>query len=677
MGESDGQTVKRVEQLRQEIAEHNHRYYVLNDPSVSDRHYDQLLRELEQLELAHPELVSPDSPTQRVGAKLEQGFASVTHRVPMLSLSNAFEEAEVAAWYERVIDVLDRSEVEVMAEPKLDGLAISLRYEDGHLVQAATRGDGSEGEDVTLNARTIRAIPLTLRGNQIPSELEVRGEVIMTRSGFTELNRMLGKTDQKLFVNPRNAASGSLRQLDPAVTAQRPLRFFAYGIFGEGLGLSTQYESYQLLQQMGFPISSDVELCHGLSEILSAFRQLGDRRNALDFDIDGVVYKVNSLTDQQELGFVSRAPRWALAHKFPAQEEVTTLLGIDVQVGRTGALTPVGRLAPVFVGGVTVTNATLHNADEIARKDVRPGDQVVVRRAGDVIPEIVRSINTEGKTRPSPWEMPTECPVCGSAVEQIEGQAVARCRGGLFCPAQRKRALEHFVSRGAMDIEGLGTQVIAQLVDAGLVETPADLYRLDHDALVSLERMGDKSAQNVLAAIDASRQARLDRLIFALGIREVGAVTAGSLAKHFGTLEALAKADAETLERVPDVGPVMAHHIEAFFAEPHNQTVIDDLLHLGIRYEAVEVIDTEDQPLTGQTYVLTGKLSGMSRGEAKDALEKLGAKVTGSVSKATSAVIAGEEPGSKLEKAEALGVKVLDEADLKTLLNAHLANAVE
>lgn len=677
MSEIDDKTAQRAEQLRQEIAEHNHRYYVLNDPSVSDRHYDQLLRELQDLEAVHPALVSPDSPTQRVGAKLEQGFASVTHRVPMLSLGNAFDEEEVSAWYQRVMDLLDRSVVEVMAEPKLDGLAISLRYEDGHLVQAATRGDGSEGEDVTSNARTIRAIPLTLRGDPVPRVLEVRGEVIMTRSGFVSLNRALGEADQKLFVNPRNAASGSLRQLDPAITAQRPLRFFAYGLFGDDLGLSTQYESYQMLQKMGFPISSDVCLCHGLSDILSAYRQLETKRDLLDFDIDGVVYKVNGLADQQELGFVSRAPRWALAHKFPAQEEVTTLLGIDIQVGRTGALTPVARLEPVFVGGVTVTNATLHNADEIARKDVRPGDQVVVRRAGDVIPEIVRSINTEGKTRPPPWDMPTQCPVCGSAVEQVEGQAVARCTGGLFCPAQRKRALEHFVSRGAMDIEGLGTQVIAQLVDAGLVETPADLYRLGHDALVGLERMGDKSAQNILDAIDASRQARLERLIFALGIREVGAVTARSLAKHFGTLEHLARATADELEQVPDVGPIMAQHIEAFFAEPHNQKVIEDLLALGIRYDAVEVRDTDSQPLNGQTFVLTGKLSAMSRGEAKEALENLGAKVTGSVSKATTAVIAGEDPGSKLEKAQALGVKVLDETELLGLLNDASTNAVE
>ena len=677
MSGADEKVIQRIDQLRQELQEHNHRYYVLNDPSVSDQHYDRLLRELEGLEAQYPSLITTDSPTQRVGAKLAQGFTSVTHRVPMLSLNNAFDEDEVAAWYRRVTDVLDRPTIEVMAEPKLDGLAISLRYEKGHLIQAATRGDGTEGEDVTLNVRTIRAIPLTIRDCNVPNELEVRGEIIMTRSGFASLNRSLGADGQKLFVNPRNAASGSLRQLDPAITAQRPLRFFAYGLGSDDLGVATQYEIYQALMNMGFPISSDIQLCHTLDGLLDAYRILGEKRDGLDYDIDGVVYKVNALSDQLELGFVSRAPRWALAHKFPAQEEVTTLLDIDVQVGRTGALTPVGRLEPVFVGGVTVTNATLHNADEITRKDVRPGDQVVVRRAGDVIPEIVRSIHTDATNRAPAWRMPTQCPVCGSTVEHVEGQSVARCTGGLFCPAQRKRALEHFVSRGAMDIEGLGSQVIAQLVDGGFVETPADLYRLDHATLSGLERMGDKSAQNLITAIDHSKQAQLDRFIFALGIREVGAVTARSLARYFGTLDKLAQASAQELEQVPDVGPVMAHHIEAFFAERHNQDVIEDLLSLGVSYQPLQAMDTHAAPLQGQTFVLTGKLQAMSRGQAKEALEHLGAKVTGSVSKATTALIAGEDPGSKLEKALSLGITVLDEDGLGALLDGASGNAVE
>lgn len=668
---------RRIDALRQDIAEHNHRYYVLNDPSVSDRQYDLLLRELEQLENQYPELVTPDSPTQRVGAKLANGFSPVEHKTPMLSLGNAFDAEEVEAWYSRVNDLLDRTNTQIMAEPKLDGLAVSLRYEQGRLVQAATRGDGTQGEDVTLNVRTMRSVPLQLRQEESVGALEVRGEIVMTRSGFAALNKLLGEQGDKLFVNPRNAASGSLRQLDPAITAKRPLQFFAYGAISEQQSLETQAKTYDWLQALGFPVSTDRRVVSGLSEILDAYRFFMEQRERLDYDIDGVVYKVNSLADQQELGFVSRAPRWALAHKFPAQEEVTTLLDIDVQVGRTGALTPVARLEPVFVGGVTLTNATLHNEAEISRKDVRPGDQVVVRRAGDVIPEIVRSINTQGKDRSPPWEMPTRCPVCGSAVEHEQDQAVARCTGGLFCPAQRKRALEHFVGRGAMDIEGLGTQVIDQLVESGLVETPADLYRLDKKDLLSLDRMGDKSAANLCESIDQSRQVRLDRLIFALGIREVGAVTAKNLANHFGSLEALAKASIEDLEAVRDVGPIMAQHVHAFFEEPHNQTVIAQLLDRGVRYEPIAAKSAMDQPLSGQTFVLTGTLEAMGRAEAKERLEALGAKVTGSISKATTALIAGQEPGSKYQKAESLGIPILDEEGLGSLLNTHESNAVE
>ncbi|HEY7906597.1 MAG TPA: NAD-dependent DNA ligase LigA [Wenzhouxiangella sp.] len=668
---------KRAQALRAEITEHNHRYYVLNDPTVSDRHYDILLRELESLETAHPSLVTPDSPTQRVGAKLGEGFQSVRHQVPMLSLANAFSPDEVSAWYERVRNQLDQQDVEVIAEPKLDGLAVSIKYIDGQFRQAATRGDGTEGEDVTQNVKTIRSVPLELRTQTPPSRLEVRGEIVMTRSGFKRLNERLGEAGQKLFVNPRNAAAGSLRQLDPAITATRPLQFFAYGAVIEDSTLSTQKAIYEWLQELGFPISPDIEVAKNLSMLLGSHENFLAKRDQLDHDIDGVVYKVNRIADQEELGFVSRAPRWALAHKFPAQEETTTLLGIDVQVGRTGALTPVGRLEPVFVGGVTVTNATLHNADEIKRKDVRPGDQVVVRRAGDVIPEIVRSIDTESGERAKPWEMPTQCPECESRVEQIDGQAAVRCTGGLVCPAQRKRALEHFVSRTAMNIDGLGSQVINQLVDEDLVKTPADLYRLDHKTLTGLDRMGDKSAQNLLDAIDQSRKTQLDRLLFALGIREVGAVTATALANHFGTLDAIASSDAQTLEAVPDVGPVVAHHVVSFFSEPHNQEVIRDLQDLGVEYPPVTKKQATHQPLSGQTYVLTGRLEAMDRSAAKQQLEALGAKVTSSVSAKTTAVIAGEEPGSKYEKAKSLNVPILTEDELLSLLRTHKPNAVE
>ncbi len=668
---------QRVHALRQEITEHNHRYYVLNDPKVSDQQYDLLLRELESLEEKYPSLVTSESPTQRVGAKLGEGFQSVSHQVPMLSLANAFSPDEVSAWYDRIKAQLDQTDVEVIAEPKLDGLAVSLRYVDGHFQQAATRGDGTEGEDVTLNVKTIRSVPLELRTHMPPKELEVRGEIVMTRSGFKRLNESLGEAGQKLFVNPRNAAAGSLRQLDPAVTAKRPLHFFAYGAVTDNTSLTSQQATYEWLQDLGFPISTGIVVAKNLSMLLAAHENFLNKRDQLDHDIDGVVYKVNNLSDQDELGFVSRAPRWALAHKFPAQEEATTLLGIDVQVGRTGALTPVGRLEPVFVGGVTVTNATLHNADEIKRKDVRPGDQVLVRRAGDVIPEIIRSINTEGRERSEPWEMPTQCPECGSAVEQVEGQAAVRCTGGLVCPAQRKRALEHFVSRGAMNIDGLGIQVINQLVDEGLVKTPADLYRLGHETLVGLDRMGDKSAQNLLDAINASRKTQLDRLLFALGIREVGAVTATALAHHFGTLEAIASSDAETLESVPDVGPVVAHHVVSFFSEPHNREVIEDLQALGVEYPPMEKKHLTEQPLAGQTYVLTGRLEAMERSAAKRELEALGAKITGSVSAKTTAVIAGDEPGSKYQKAQSLNVPILTEDELLSLLRTHNANAVE
>lgn len=674
MNDQRKKAAARVDTLREKIHEHNYRYYVLDDPIISDSEYDRLLRELEALEAEYPDLVTEDSPTQRVGARPAEGFETVAHRIPMLSLGNAFSEDEVAEFDRRVRDTLDIDEVVYSAEPKLDGVAIALRYEKGRLTLAATRGDGRSGEDVTANVRTIRAVPLKLRGEDLPESLEVRGEIFMTRSGFAELNDRLADADEKTFVNPRNAASGSLRQLDSGVTARRPLHFFCYqAATTDGLP-GRHSEILEKLRDMGLPVSPEARTVKGLKGLLDYYEKAGERRDKLDYDIDGVVYKVDDLDQQQELGFVSRAPRWAIAHKFPAQEETTRLLDIEVQVGRTGALTPVARLEPVFVGGVTVTNATLHNIDEIRRKDVRPGDYVVVRRAGDVIPEIVRSIPERREGELEPWEMPDRCPECDSAVEQVEGEAVARCTGGLVCPAQRKRALEHYASRAAMDIDGLGEKVIAQLVDRDLVHSPADLYHLDRETLAGLDRMGEKSAENLVQALEDSRKVALGRLLFALGIREVGEVTARALARHFGTLDKLADASVEDLEAVRDVGPVVARHVHAFFDEAHNRKVIDALLEAGVEYEVEEATaDAGALPLADCTYVLTGSLSGLTRSQAKKRLEALGARVTGSVSKNTTAVIAGESPGSKLDKARELGIDILDEDALVTLLERHEA----
>lgn len=672
MGDNKRDVHERIERLREEIHEHNYRYYVLDDPIISDAEYDRLLRELQELESGHPDLVTEDSPTQRVGARPAEGFETVEHRIPMLSLGNAFSEEEVAEFDRRVREQLDLDEVVYSAEPKLDGVAIALRYEQGRLKLAATRGDGRSGEDVTANVRTIRAIPLKLRGNGIPELLEVRGEIFMTRSGFSELNEGLADAGEKTFVNPRNAASGSLRQLDSKITARRPLHFFCYqaatteGMPGHHSGI------LERLRDMGLPVSPEARSVRGLKGLLDYYETVGERRDRLDYDIDGVVYKIDDLDQQQELGFVSRAPRWAVAHKFPAQEEITRLISIEVQVGRTGALTPVARLEPVFVGGVTVTNATLHNADEVRRKDVRPGDYVVVRRAGDVIPEIVRSIPERRDGELEQWRMPDCCPECGSTVEQVEGEAAARCTGGLVCPAQRRRALEHFASRAAMDIDGLGEKIIAQLVEQDLVHSPADLYRLDIETLAGLERMGEQSAGNLLEALEKSKRITLGRLLYALGIREVGEVTAQALARHFGTLDALSEASVENLEAVRDVGPVVARHVHAFFNEAHNRKVIEELLEAGVRYEPEEAAaDAGELPLAGCTYVLTGSLSGLTRSQAKQRLEALGARVTGSVSKNTTAVIAGDSPGSKLDKAKELGIEVLDEAGLLALLGGH------
>jgi DNA ligase (NAD+) len=660
----------RIRALRTAIDEHNYRYYVLDDPSVPDAEYDRLLRELQTLEAEHPELEDPDSPTQRVGLRAESGFAEVEHESPMLSLANAFEREEVEDFDRRIRETIDREQVEYTAEPKLDGLAISLSYRAGRLHRAATRGDGSTGEDVTANVRTVRSIPLRLRGEQIPESLEVRGEIFMTRSGFAELNRRLAEADLKTFVNPRNAAAGSLRQLDPAVTAARPLRFYAYAAIGKGLPPSQSALMGQLAA-LGLPVSDLIERVAGVDGLLAYYDRIQQRRDSLDFDIDGVVYKVDDFDQQQELGAVSRAPRWALAHKFPAQEEMTRVERIDVQVGRTGKLTPVARLEPVFVGGVTVTNATLHNLDEIRRKDVRAGDYVIVRRAGDVIPEVVRSMPERRRAELPEWQLPERCPVCNSHIEQVEGQADARCSGGLVCPAQRKRALEHFASRGAMDIEGLGSKLIDQLVEAELVDDPADLYHLDVETLAGLERMGAKSAAKLVDALERSKKVELGRLLFALGIREVGEVSARSLARHFGALEPIIEADRETLEAVRDVGPVVAGHIREFFAEPRNREVLQRLLDAGVEWRVEPQAEPGEQPLAGKTYVLTGSLETMTRSEAKKRLEALGARVTGSVSRSTSGVIAGAEPGSKLDRARELGIEVLDEGGLAALIGAN------
>lgn len=671
---------QRIGELRTEIEQHDYRYYVLDTPSVPDAEYDRLMRKLQSLEAEFPKLVVPESPTQRVGGQPAEGFEEVRHRTPMLSLANAFSAAEIQQFHDRVIKGLETGHVSYVAEPKLDGVAISLRYEAGRLVQAATRGDGATGENVTLNVRTINAIPLHLkqRGEQRgqspvwPSTLEVRGEIYMPLAGFDAWNEQARREGVKELVNPRNAAAGSLRQLDPRVTAKRPLAFYAYGAVAAGGMPDSHFEVLQLLRAWGFPVNPEVRQVVDAQGCIAYYIDLAAKRDTLPYDIDGVVFKVESRDQQETLGFVSRAPRWAIAQKFPAQEEVTRLLDIDIQVGRTGALTPVARLEPVFVGGVTVTNATLHNLDEIRRKDVRAGDWVVVRRAGDVIPEVARVVLERREGEPAEFQMPESCPVCASAVERIEGEAVFRCSGGLFCPAQRKQSIMHFVSRRAMDIEGLGEKLADQLVEKDLVNSVADLYRLTREQLAGLERMGGKSADNLLQELERSKRPDLDRLLYALGIREVGEVTARSLARHFGTLERITSASEEELIEVADVGPVVASHVHAFFQEAHNNEIIASLKQAGLRWKAVEVRQGE-QPLAGQTWVLTGAL-GMPRAKAKNMLESLGAKVSGSVSGKTSVVLAGEAAGSKLKKAQSLGVEVINEAAFLQLMSEHGKN---
>jgi DNA ligase (NAD+) len=662
---------RRVQTLREEINQHNQNYYQYDAPKIPDADYDALLRELQLLEAENPELMSDDSPTQRVGSAPLDSFQQVEHAVPMLSLDNAFDDDEFEAFDKRVRERADGVEdIEYLVEPKLDGLAISLLYADGVLVRAATRGDGKRGEDVTENVKTIGAIPLSLKGDNLPLRLEVRGEVFMPLSGFQQLNQQALALGEKPFANPRNAAAGSLRQLDSKITATRPLAFYSYGIgVVEGYELpQTQQALFQLLATWGLPVSDQVTTARGMRQCHQAYQVLAQKRALLPYEIDGVVYKVNDFALQKAIGFVSRAPRWAIARKFPAQEKMTEVIGIDVQVGRTGAITPVARLAPVFVGGVTVTNVTLHNEGEMRRKDVRVGDTVIVRRAGDVIPEIVSVVLEKRKPASQLFEMPVSCPVCGSTVERAEGEAIARCPAGLFCRAQVKESIKHFASRKAMDIDGLGDKIIEQLVAQDLVKTPADLYRLTHEQLSSLERMADKSASNIIAALEKSKVTTLPKFLYALGIREVGEVTAASLSSYFGQLDVIQSATVEELEKVPDVGPIVAQHIVAFFELAHNREVIASLKNLGVSWPNVEAVSQDDQALSGKVFVLTGTLSTMGRIEAKEALQLLGAKVTGSVSKKTDYVVAGEDAGSKLKKAQSLGVTVLSEDDLIKLI---------
>jgi DNA ligase (NAD+) len=657
----------RARELHAQLHEHNYRYYVLDDPLISDAQYDALLRELQDLETHYPELLAPDSPTRRVGAAPLKAFGEVRHAQRMLSLDNAFSTAELEAFDRRVRELLEVERVDYAGEPKLDGLAVSLLYRGGVLERAATRGDGTTGEDVTQNVCTIGTVPLKLTGTGIPALLEVRGEVYLSHAGFAELNRQQAAAGEKTFVNPRNAAAGSLRQLDPAITAQRPLEMYCYGV-GQVEGGRLAHTHLDILEQLRgwrLRVYDDIRCVEGLTGCENYYREYEQRRDRLAFDIDGVVFKVNRLDQQGALGFVARAPRWAIARKFPAQERETVVLGIDVQVGRTGALTPVARLEPVFVGGVTVTNATLHNQDEIDRKDVRVGDTVIVRRAGDVIPEVVKVNTALRKKGAHRFHMPERCPVCGSHVERIEGEAVTRCTGGLFCPAQRKEAIRHFASRRAMDIEGLGEKLVDQLVDTKLVEDVSDLYRLSVEQLTGLERMAEKSATNLVHALERSRDTTLERFIFALGIREVGEATAQALAQYFGDLRPLMAADVDTLQEVPDVGPVVAQRIVDFFAETHNQDVINKLLEAGIHWPVVKKVAYTS--LTGKTFVITGTLS-MPRDELKKRLQAAGARVTGSVSKKTDYVVVGEDPGSKYDKAVELGITILDEAGCLELL---------
>ena len=658
---------QQIDTLRHDLRRYEYEYHVLDNPTIPDAEYDRLFHQLKALEAAHPELITADSPTQRVGAKPLSGFAQIRHEIPMLSLDNAFSDEEFYAFVKRIEDRLIRlpEPLTFCCEPKLDGLAVSILYVNGVLTQAATRGDGTTGEDITANIRTIRNIPLQLLMDNPPARLEVRGEVFMPHAGFERLNQLALEKGEKTFANPRNAAAGSLRQLDPKITSKRPLVLNAYSIgIAEGVDLpNTHYDRLQWLKSIGIPVNPEIRLCNGTDEVLDFYRDIQNKRSSLGYDIDGTVLKINDIALQEKLGFISKAPRWAIAYKFPAQEELTRLNDVEFQVGRTGAITPVAKLEPVFVAGVTVSNATLHNGDEIERLDIAIGDTVVIRRAGDVIPQIIGVLHDRRPADARPIVFPETCPVCDSAIVHIEGEAVARCTGGLFCAAQRKEALKHFVSRKAMDIDGVGGKLIEQLVDRELVHTPADLFKLDLTTLTRLERMGTKSAENALASLEKAKNTTLARFIFALGIREVGEATALNLANHFKTLEALQNADLEALQQVPDVGEVVANRILAFWHEPHNVAVVNDLIAQGVRWETVETKEVAENRFKGKTVVLTGTLTQMGRNEAKALLQDMGAKVSGSVSAKTDFVIAGDAAGSKLTKAQELGVTVLTEEE--------------
>jgi len=666
---------EKLESLRDQIRHHNYRYHALDDPEIPDIEYDRLMRELQSLESENPELVTPDSPTQRVGDAPIGSFGTVRHELPMLSLGNAFSEDELHEFHRRVLDKLeldDQTELLYAAEPKLDGAAVSLLYENGVLVQGATRGDGTTGEDITHNIRTIESIPLKLLSKTYPARLEVRGEVFMPKAGFDAYNERARVAGEKTFVNPRNAAAGSLRQLDPKLTAGRPLDMYAYsvGVATGGTLPSRHSEIIDQLQEWGIKVCPERRVVSGAEGCLEFYKDIGDRRTSLSYDIDGVVYKVDSLEMQAELGFVSRAPRWAIAHKFPAQEELTKVEAVEFQVGRTGAVTPVARLNPVFVGGVTVSNATLHNIDELHRKDVRVGDTVIVRRAGDVIPEVASVILDRRPERTRRIQLPKKCPVCKSHVEREDGGTVARCTGGLFCAAQRAEALKHFVSRRALDIEGFGAKLVEQLVASDRLKTPADIFQLTAKELSGLDRMGEKSADNLMVSIEASKSTTLARFLFALGIREVGEATAASIAGHFGKLSNLESATDVELQNVADVGPVVAARIKAFFDEQHNLDVIARLQEFGIEWpESEPLVTAEEGILSGKTFVITGTLPTMTRDEAKESIQLAGGKVTGSVSKKTDYLVAGEKAGSKLTKAEKLEVTVLDETGLRKLIS--------
>ena len=670
---SDQTVIAQLKALREKINDYNYQYYVLDDPSVPDSEYDRQMQALQALEAEHPELITPDSPSQKVGGEPLGAFEQVTHEVPMLSLDNAFEEADLKAFEKRLLDRLKAdNKLAFSCEPKLDGLAVSILYENGVLVRAATRGDGQVGENITANVRTIANVPLKLRGADLPERIEVRGEVFMPRDGFEKLNENQRNAGLKVCANPRNAAAGSLRQLDSRITAKRPLMFYAYSlgvVAPDDFTLpDSHHERLRQLAEWGIPLCPDIGITEGSSGCLAYYEQILSRRDGLAYDIDGVVFKVDAIALQQQLGFVARAPRWAIAQKFPAQEEMTRLLDVEFQVGRTGAITPVARLEPVFVGGVTVSNATLHNQDEVERLGVCIGDTVIIRRAGDVIPQVVSVVADKRPDDARKIQFPAQCPVCDSQVEKLADEAVARCTGGLICPAQRKQALKHFASRKALDIDGLGDKLIEQLVDAGLLKTPVDIFNLTFPALIQLERMGDKSAANLLQAIHNAKQTTLPKFLYALGIREVGETTAANLALHFQTLEAIQNASLDDLQAVQDVGVVVAEHVFNFFNESHNTEVLEGLLSAGLNWPEIEAPDEADLVLDGKTCVVTGTLSQMSRNDVKALLQQAGAKVAGSVSAKTDFLVAGEKAGSKLAKAQELGVEVWDEERLMAFL---------